>query len=272
MEAVLTYLPQFSDKTERSHKGYSQNFNFSYVPAYHNHHVSQSNSPPQQDETASATNPVRMQTLEARVYAWMEGIPPEDELMDPNFNEADGITDSEREWVRAVSPSSIGSSVGRPGSSTAVVCEGVADGYHRDRQDAMVKGKARDDEGARIVEELAPAMRSISRLSSGRPWGVAAKGDKKQNRPAGKSAATTTQNTPPPPAKFARPAIDLPKTESLERLIQESITSGVVDQTPPPDLPLSSSQPFSFLKKKGKSKKASLWKRFTKRYSEPRLL
>lgn len=198
--------------------------------------------------------------------------------MDPNSNEADGVSDSEREWVRAVSPSSIGSSVGRPGSSTSgVVGEGVMDGYHRDIRDTMVKGKARarDDEYSRIIEELAPAMRSISELS-----GVPKRA--KQNRtPAGKSTTTTKttpQNTPPPPqppaasAKFIHHAatVDIPETESLERLIQESInTSGVV-AIPPPDLPKSSSsQPsYSFLKKKGssKSKRLSLWKRFTTKH------
>lgn len=178
--------------------------------------------------------------------------------MDPNSSEADGISDSEREWVRAVSPSSIGSSVGRPGSSTAGVSgEGVTDDYyHRYRRDAMLKGKARaqEDEIARIIEELAPPMRSISELS-GVPQRAVAKRDKKQNR---------TQSTPPPPAaKFIHATAE---TESLERLIQESIASGVANQTPqPPDLPHSSSQPYSFLKKKGKSKRLSLWKRFTKR-------
>lgn len=212
----------------------------------------------------------------------MEGIPPEDELTDPNSNEADGVSDSEREWIRAVSPSSIGSSVGRPGSSNSVIVgEGVMDGYHRDIRDTMVKGKARarDDEYSRIVEELAPAMRSISELS-GVPQKAVARWDKKQNcTPAGKSTTTgtktTPQNTPPPQpptasAKFIHHAatVDIPETESLERLIQESITSGVVAQTPPPDLPKSSSQPYSFLKKgSSKSKRLSLWKRFTKHHS-----
>lgn len=201
--------------------------------------------------------------------------------MDPNSNEADGISDSEREWVRAVSPSSIGSSVGRPGSSNSVIVgEGVMDGYHRDIQDAMMKGKARarDDEYSRIIEELAPAMRSINELS-----GVPKAAKKQSRTPAGKSTTTTKttpQNTPPPPpppaasAKFIHhtaATVDIPETESLERLIQESITSGVV-AIPPPDLPKSSSsQPsYSFLKKKGsssKSKRLSLWKRFTKHHS-----
>ncbi|PUU76307.1 hypothetical protein B9Z19DRAFT_1066727 [Tuber borchii] len=258
----------FSNKSERSHKGYSQNFNFTYVPAYHNH-VSPSNSPPEQDETASATaDQMRMQeqqTLEARVYAWMEGIPPEDELMDPNSNEADGASDSEREWVRAVSPSSIGSSVGRRRSSTSIIVGGEAADcfYHRDRRDAVMKGKAIEDEYARIVEALAPQMRSISQLSGTvSPKRVASKGDKKQNLAAGPSTTKPTQNTPPP-AKFVHAALDIPETESLERLIQESIASGVAVQTPPPDLPQSSSQPYPFLKK-SKSKRLSLWKRLTK--------
>jgi len=267
MEVVLTFPPQFSH-TEDPHEGYSQTFNFTYVPAYHN--INPSNCPSHDgddDETVSAANPVRMQQmrrLEAVVHAWMEGIPPEEELMDPNSDATDGLSDSEREWVRAVSPS-IASGIYLPGSSIALG-EAAASCYNRDGEEMTLNGGARGGDDLRLAEGLALALRGIGKTGNEREKAEAA-GDKEQAC-AIQSAATSTQNTPPRRRRLARAGMDIPQTESLRRLVRESITPDFDIPTPTLHPPRSSSRrPYSFLKR-DKSKRLSLWEKVTQHYSE----
>ena len=178
------------------------------------------------------------------MYKWMDGIPAEEELMDPNFDAIDGLSDGEREWIRAVSPS-----IGSGGS--AVVWDRV--GYDRDGEgeEDKVKGGGGgdrdddDDDSAWLAQELALALGSISQT---------------QGRTAGQSATTTTQNTQSP-GDLTRVAREIPETESLRRLVREGIVNPSVSfQNPLPARPLSHHYASP---KKDKSKRLSLWERVT---------
>jgi len=184
--------------------------------------------------------------------------------MDPNSDATDGLSDSEREWVRAVSPS-IASGIYLPGGSIALG-EAAASCYNRDGEEMPLNGGARGGDDLRLAEGLALALRGIGKTGNEREKAEAA-GDKEQAC-AIQSAATSTQNTPPRRRRLARAGMDIPQTESLRRLVRESIAPDFDIPTPTLHPPRSSSRrPYSFLKR-DKSKRLSLWEKVTQHYSE----
>ncbi|KAG0633411.1 hypothetical protein HOY80DRAFT_628641 [Tuber brumale] len=240
----------------RSHQGYFHAFDFTFTLANHHlHRVSPSKGRSQEDGTAGARNHARVkqrQDLKAKVYEWMEGIPREDELLDPNFYGADGVGERESEWLRSAAPST-GSRIDGPESSTAVG-EGVADGCDRDLQYVVVKGGARSDGDLPLLEDLALALRSMDR--DGYEQQRAKLEREKEPRRAEQSATTTAENTGPP-ARFFQAATDTLQTEVLKKFVP----GGVASQTP-----LQSSKSCT-LPKKDKTERLPVWKRVTKRYS-----
>ncbi|KAG0126351.1 hypothetical protein HOY82DRAFT_542636 [Tuber indicum] len=243
----------------RPHQGFFQTFNFTF--ASENHHpreASPGNEPSQKDKTASTDNQARKKRrrdLEAKVYEWMKRIPREDELMDPNFYGADGVSDSKSEWLHAVTQSAW-TRINRPEISTALG-EGMADGWNRDLEDVVVKGGAWSDGDLPLVRDRALALRSMGR--TGREQQRAESGREEQNR-AEKSATTIAENTGAP-ANFVQAATDTLQTEALKMFVQGSIAPSVASQTPPP-----SSKSCS-LPKRDEAERLSIWKRVTKRYS-----
>ncbi|PWW71804.1 hypothetical protein C7212DRAFT_337876 [Tuber magnatum] len=148
----------------RSHSDFSQTFNFTYVPPYRK--VSANNNPPRKDLTANTIDTIKMQqkkALETRVYRWMEAIPLEDELMDPNLYGADSGSDRDREWVRAVSPST-GSGVDQPERSAAVK-DAVTDICNGDTQTVVVKDGAHGGGDVPPTRSQFRTLRSINQAA-----------------------------------------------------------------------------------------------------------
>ncbi|RPA96075.1 hypothetical protein L873DRAFT_1811948 [Choiromyces venosus 120613-1] len=239
--------------------------------------------PGQQETAANATIRMRMQhqqELIATVCAWMDGIPPEDELMDPNLDGTGGVGDATREWVRTVTPSAE-SATTRPRSSTAV---GEGDGGDGFEENLAVEEGVQGGGNELLLKThkaLAERISSFRRTVQQQPQQL---DTERAPEPIGiRQSGTTTaaENTQYPPESSEGRMRMAEKNEAIRKIVEENAIPSVGFPTPPPlpppplspyhgfpqpypEPPLSTDPCIS--PKKDKPERRSFWKRVT-RYS-----